>query len=63
MRRLQWRTIGAWRYALGDFGTLQGFDTWTVRIGERVAGFSRSLDAARRMLEEAASAARYDVAP
>jgi hypothetical protein len=61
--RLEWRTIGAWRYALGNFGTIQGFDTWTVRVGERFAGFFRNLEAARRMLEDAALAARYDVAP
>jgi hypothetical protein len=63
--RLEWRTIGAWRYALGHFGTIQGcrgLAPWTVRIGERFAGFFRTLDGARCALEEAAQAARYDVA-
>jgi len=66
MARLEWRTIGAWRYALGDFGTIQGctgLAPWTVRIGERLAGYFRNLDAARRALEHAAEEAHFDVTP
>jgi hypothetical protein len=61
---LEWSTIGAWRYALGDYGIIQGFGgvaPWTVRIGGRLAGMFRTLEAARQMLERCARDEGYEV--
>ena len=60
---LEWRTIGAWRYALGDYGIIQGFGgmaPWTVRIRGHLAGMFRTLEAARQLLERCARDEGYD---
>ena len=62
--RLEWATIGAWRYALGDFGIIQGFggiSPWVVRIRGRLAGMFRTLGDARSALEAAAREAGYRI--
>jgi hypothetical protein len=62
--RLVWKTIGAWRYTLGSFGTIQGFSglaPWSVRIGGRPAGLYSTLEEARRAVETAARSAGYKV--
>ena len=63
--QLRWRMTGPWQWALGDFGTVRGFDglPWIVEIVGRPQKMFRTLAAARRALENAALAEAHEVIP
>jgi hypothetical protein len=62
---LRWMTTGPWQWALGDFGTVRGCDglPWIVDIPGRPQKLFRTLAAARRALENAATADAQEIVP